>query len=172
MSSIDCSILTPAPPLSRFSYPFVDALAECPNGSVYAVGAPDGFSKGSLWRVDPSTATLTRIGSLQSTSFLGPTALACDGGNELFGGSDDFSIGAGVLFRINTQTAEATIIGPDVPGYRALASGPRGILYAIVTEDLAVATRVQLVTVSTTSGLQTPVNPGHYLTSREYRGMA
>lgn len=163
----------PVPPwISRSQYPFMRALAECPNGQTFTVSTSDGFSSSKLWSVDRRTAIVAQVGDLIPRDLDRVAALSCDESNQLFAGTD--FLGGGTLFRIDRVTATATGIGrdPAFKDYQALGAAFPGPLYAVATEWFSNPVREQLVRVGRATGIHTPVVAGQYLNLTGIRHLA
>lgn len=153
------------PPLSTRT-DGVEALEILPDGTFLFVSW-DGtgpFSPNELFRMDPNTGAVERIGSIvdsNSAPFIFVEGLAY-GNGKLYGSADnDFDpIGdhSKYLIEIDILTAEATLIGAFGDAFQnveALAYSPDGILYGadIGTDTTAPA----LITIDPTTGVATLV---------------
>jgi hypothetical protein len=141
------SSANPNPSISRSLYPLLAAVAECTNGNVYAFS----FStlngpRAQLWRVDPGTALLTLLGTVDIAPNVA-SDMTCDGTNNLLL-VGNFA-GFGQLIRLNPVTREFSTGGLVFEPFSGIAQSPVGVVYATTYDRNS---QQILVTVNTLTG--------------------
>jgi len=118
-----------------------------------SAGVLYGYSPGSLYTIDTTTGTATRVGLLGVNAPEGGLAFQ-PGTGTLFAVSSTLS---DTLLTINPSTGVASTVGPlgsagrDTSG---LAFSPAGVLYGVAFRD---GNADQLITIDTTSGAASPI---------------
>jgi hypothetical protein len=122
------------------------------NGQLYTQ-AIDYLAPGSsaLYSINPSTATVTTIGPIGSSTYVFTLAANSQG---TFYGSEAANLPS-AFYSLSSSTGEATSIGQTVVGYTGLAFDPSDNLYGVIPDASGNTATIYLVDPTTGNG--TPV---------------
>lgn len=143
----------------RSAFPQLSALAECPNGEVYAASYPTNQDAVRLYRVNPENATLVMF--IRDPGTRTVQSMLCDSTNNLWMASEFASVGD--LYWVNRTSRQIYFVrsytnSPPV-SIRGLAQSPTGMIYATIRPAFSSDGQL-LATISQTNGAWTSVIPG------------
>lgn len=141
-------------PILREDFPFIAAIAECPNGVAYAVSAADNSSSAKLWQIDPTTGYITNPRGLPLDPYT-PTGITCDNTNALVI-VGNFA-GFGSLWRVDSQKGTFNLNSID-EAYRGV--GAAGATYVTTVDQYGAkfpSNVERLATLNTATGVLTQI---------------